>query len=43
MSTTQAPAVEERRSRKSREPGEFLRLYLQRDPQSRPRRHRRQA
>ncbi|MFD9666947.1 CHAD domain-containing protein [Rhodococcus sp. NPDC059968] len=31
MNTTQAPAVEERRSRKSREPGEFLRRYLQRE------------
>lgn len=31
MSTAQAPAVEERRSRKSREPAEFLRRYLQRE------------
>ncbi|MDF3312472.1 CHAD domain-containing protein [Rhodococcus sp. T2V] len=31
MSTTQAPAARERRSRKSREPGEFLRRYLQRE------------
>ncbi|MDT2007142.1 CHAD domain-containing protein [Rhodococcus opacus] len=31
MTTTQAPAAEERRIRRSREPGEFLRRYLQRE------------